>query len=118
MKQFFVCILALTTLSTAYAQKKDSTIQKRDSMAVKQPTTKPVTPQKKDWTKIDLSHRANDHFMVQIGYDGWLNKPDTLESAGVWASAAAICFLKTSLLPYPCCPGPMEAAETILRNTN
>jgi hypothetical protein len=37
---------------------------------------------KKDWTKLDLSTRANDHFMVQYGYDGWPNVPDSINTSG------------------------------------
>lgn len=73
MKHFLGLVLALITLTAAHAQ-KDST--------QRQPAA-PVQPAKKDWSKIDLSHRANDHFMVQIAYDGWLNQPDTLTSAGI-----------------------------------
>jgi hypothetical protein len=35
------------------------------------------TPKKKKET-IDLSGRANDHLMVQIGYSGWSGAPDTI----------------------------------------
>ena len=36
----------------------------------------------KDWTKLDLSTRANDHFMLQYGYDGWPNLPDSINTSG------------------------------------
>jgi len=75
MKQFLIFILAFSTVTTAFAQKKDTTL-------VQQPATT-VQPIKKDWSKVDLSHRAADHFMVQIGYDNWLGKPDTLSSTGI-----------------------------------
>jgi hypothetical protein len=75
MKQFFIFILAFSTATTVFAQKKDTTL-------VQQPETT-VQPKKKDWSKLDLSHRAADHFMVQIGYDGWAGKPDTLSSTGI-----------------------------------
>lgn len=32
--------------------------------------------------KIDLSNRANDHFMIQYGVDGWLNTPDSIKPSG------------------------------------
>ena len=32
--------------------------------------------------KIDLSNRANDHFMIQYGVDGWLNTPDSINPSG------------------------------------
>ncbi len=37
---------------------------------------------KKNWTKFDLSNRANDHFMIQYGYDGWIGTPDTTSPSG------------------------------------
>lgn len=32
--------------------------------------------------KIDLSNRPNDHFMVQYGYDGWGDVPDSVSPSG------------------------------------
>ena len=75
MKQFFIFILAFVTITTAYAQK--------DTTKLPVQPVNPTPQKKKDWSKIDLSHRANDHFMVQIGYDNWLNKPDTLHTVGI-----------------------------------
>ena len=73
MKKLFTVIAALTIVTTVFAQKKDTTIA----------NAPPVTePKKKDWSKIDLSHRANDHFMLQIGYDNWNGAPDTLSITG------------------------------------
>ena len=40
------------------------------------------TSSKKDWTKLDLSTRANDHFMIQYGYDAWPNVPDSINTSG------------------------------------
>jgi hypothetical protein len=37
---------------------------------------------KKDWNKLDLSTRANDHFMLQYGVDGWPNIPDSINTSG------------------------------------
>lgn len=42
---------------------------------------KPITP-KKDWSKIDLSSRAGDHFMIQYGADAWMGKPDSVRTGG------------------------------------
>jgi len=73
MKKLLTVITALTLFTTVFAQKKDTAIV----------NTPPVAqPKKKDWSKIDLSHRANDHFMVQIGYDNWAGTPDTLSISG------------------------------------
>jgi len=40
------------------------------------------TPDKKKKEKIDLSNRANDHFMVQFGLAGWSGIPDTINKTG------------------------------------
>ncbi|MEI8074246.1 MAG: hypothetical protein WCH78_05820 [Bacteroidota bacterium] len=41
----------------------------------------PTTP-KKDWTKIDLSSRPADHFMIQYGSDMWTGRPDSVRTSG------------------------------------
>jgi len=45
-------------------------LQAQDSIKFKQPKT--------DWSKVSLNNRANDHLMLEFGYDGWGGKPDTL----------------------------------------
>ncbi|HEX7846916.1 MAG TPA: outer membrane beta-barrel protein [Chitinophagaceae bacterium] len=40
----------------------------------------PAVPKKK--TKIDLSNRSNDHFLLQLGYAGWAGRPDTINPKG------------------------------------
>jgi hypothetical protein len=37
---------------------------------------------KKDWSKVSLGNRSNDHLMVQLGYDGWAGKPDSIKTKG------------------------------------
>ena len=37
---------------------------------------------KKKKVPINLSGRANDHFMVQLGYAGWAGKPDSINTGG------------------------------------
>jgi len=37
---------------------------------------------KKDWSQVKLTNRANDHFMLQFGYTGWTNKPDSIHTSG------------------------------------
>jgi hypothetical protein len=73
MKKLLIGIAALTIITTAFAQKKDSTVVNASV----------TEPKKKDWSKIDLSHRANDHFMFQIGYDNLAAVPDTLSITGL-----------------------------------
>jgi hypothetical protein len=76
MKHFFVLFFVCLTGTAVFAQKKDTTL-------VQKPSILPIQPLKKDWSKVDLSKRANDHFMVQIGYDGWAGLPDTLSTIGI-----------------------------------
>jgi Outer membrane protein beta-barrel domain len=40
----------------------------------------PVTKKKE---KIDLSNRANDHIVLQLGMTNWAGKPDTLNTSGL-----------------------------------
>lgn len=41
------------------------------------PTTK-----KKDWSKVRLTNRANDHFLLQYGITNWSGKPDSINTKG------------------------------------
>lgn len=36
------------------------------------------TPKKKDWSKVKLVNRANDHIMLQYGITNWAGKSDSL----------------------------------------
>ena len=37
---------------------------------------------KKDWSKVKLTNRANDHFMLQYGITHWSGKPDSINTKG------------------------------------
>lgn len=37
---------------------------------------------KKDWSKVNLGSRPKDHLMLQVGYLNWLQKPDSIATAG------------------------------------
>ncbi len=39
--------------------------------------------EKKDWSKVKLGDRANDHFMIQLGTETMLGLPDTVETKGI-----------------------------------
>ena len=41
----------------------------------------PVVPKKKE--PINLSNRANDHFLLQYGFTRWSGKPDTITTGGL-----------------------------------
>ncbi len=40
------------------------------------------TTKKKDWSKVKLVGRANDHFMLQYGITNWAGKPDSIKTGG------------------------------------
>lgn len=63
MKKIIVSLLLISFVTTLFAQ-----------------DTLPVPPKK---STIDLSNRANDHFMVQLGYANWAGKPDTFNIGGL-----------------------------------
>jgi hypothetical protein len=39
--------------------------------------------EKKKSNVINLAGRANDHFMIQLGYTGWSKKPDSINTTGI-----------------------------------
>jgi hypothetical protein len=41
-----------------------------------------LQPKRNAWNKIDLSNRANDHFMLQFGIDKWGSVPDSINISG------------------------------------
>jgi hypothetical protein len=70
MKKFFLTLWAAILLTgVSVAQNVD------DSSAVK--------TKKKDWSKINLGDRANDHFMIQFGSESMLGLPDTIKTRGI-----------------------------------
>lgn len=87
MKKHFVTAIAFLATTAAFAQNKDSVVT--PSPIVKKPVTTTTTAPKpkKDWSKIDLTKRANDHFMFQLGYDNWLATPDSIHISGFNRSA-------------------------------
>jgi hypothetical protein len=69
MKKILTLFITLASLTAAMAQ--DST------------ATAPLKTKKRDWSKVNLSNRPNDHFMLQIGYNGWAQMPDTINTKGI-----------------------------------
>ena len=67
MKKLFLTVLTLSIVHIAFCQK--------DSIP-------PAKSKKTDWSKINLSNRANDHFMIQYGWDNWAQKPDSIKLTG------------------------------------
>ena len=85
MKKFFfalVCILGLQAVNsqTVPAPAADTSAPVQASPSVQAVSTVPSA--KKDYRKIDLSNRSNDHFMVQYGFDNWAGTPDSISPKG------------------------------------
>src|ERR1700753_2267331 len=58
------------------------------------PPTATTTPVKKDWSKVNLSHQAADHFMIQLSSDQWANMPDSISNRkGGFSRGLAIYFM-------------------------
>lgn len=71
MKKILLAVFSAGMFTMASAQIKDTTASSRQK-----------EKEKADWKKLDLSNRANDHFMIQYGYDGWAGAPDSASPSG------------------------------------
>ncbi len=66
MRQLYLTLLATVLCATlGMAQEEEETSKKSN---------------KKDWSKVNLGDRANDHFMIQLGTESLLGLPDTVET--------------------------------------
>jgi hypothetical protein len=85
MKAIFFTIACVLGLQAAVYSQNLPTNPKTDSTGAIVPAeTAPIsTPkQKKDWKKIDLSNRSNDHIMLQYGFDNWAGTNDSISPKG------------------------------------
>jgi hypothetical protein len=94
MKKYFITALVFLATTAAFAQKKHKNTQNptppvKDTTVTKTPVPAPATTPvvgpakpKRDWSKIDLTKRAADHFMFTFGYDNWIGVPDSINIKG------------------------------------
>jgi Outer membrane protein beta-barrel domain len=97
MKKYCITAMVFLATTTAFAQKRhnptpQNTNQAQDTTSPAQkiiPTNPPASknPKKKDWTKLDLTKRAADHFMFELAYDNWVGVPDSVHIQGFNRSA-------------------------------
>jgi hypothetical protein len=78
MKNRVVLLLAFLVTFSAFSQ--DSTV-----INVPPATTTPEIPERpaKKWSNLNLASRSNDHLLIQVGYDNWAQKPDSLQIKGL-----------------------------------
>lgn len=79
MKKLLLLIFTIATYSLSYAQ-IDSLPVRTDSVDSRPKVTRGV---KRDWSKVNVGNRSNDHFMIQVGYDSWAGKPDSIKTKGL-----------------------------------
>lgn len=75
MKKFLFVALAFSFSIVVYSQ---------DSVSSKS--------KKKDWSKVKLTNRANDHFMIQYGMTTWSGKPDSINTRG-WSNSVNVYIM-------------------------
>lgn len=80
MRKCFVAVAVLLLAMGSQAQHTDSTAVL--GTAVQAPVSASVS-KKKDWSKVNLSGRANDHFVFQAGYDGWAGETTGIRTKGI-----------------------------------
>lgn len=52
----------------------------------------PTVKKKKDWSKVSLGARPNDHFMMQFGRLGWAGAEDSMNTRG-WSKSFNMYFM-------------------------
>ena len=82
MKKIALFAFSCLLINSLFAQ--DSTV------------TPNVTPKKEP---LSLAGRANDHFMIQLGYTGWAGKPDSINTGGFSKVSTFISCLIFPLKP-------------------
>jgi len=64
----YVVIFFLFALSLVGVQAQDTSMIKKA---------------KKDWSKVNLANISKDHFLIQLGYGPWTQKPDSINTKGI-----------------------------------
>jgi hypothetical protein len=81
---FVVISAAVVAQDPAQATEPKQKKKKQDKtpqVVLKSPDSK-VEKTKPDYTKLNLKERANDHFLIQYGYDNWAGAPDSIQING------------------------------------
>jgi len=95
MKKLLLFVVSAASITCSQAQitlfkkkNKASTVKSDSTQATQTAAPKQtvevitVPKQKKDWSKVVLTNRAADHFMIQYGSDAWTGRPDSVRTKG------------------------------------
>lgn len=80
MKKTLLLLVSISITVLAMSQSKSGS--KKDSTKVTPQKVYAAPEPKKDWSKLDLSNRPGDHFMIQYGADSWTGRPDSVRTGG------------------------------------
>jgi hypothetical protein len=99
MKRIIIALLFISACTTVVAQdaanpektKKEKKAKKEKAPKVREPKEETVIKVKEpkqpkvpiDWTKVDLSKRTADHFMIQYGISRFSGGPDSIRPGGL-----------------------------------
>lgn len=90
MKKILTIVAFVLLAGALFAQTDSVELQRTDrpnnELIVSEPAKKPKK-------KYDLSSRANDHFLVQLGYTNWMDIPDSIKTKGFSRSINAYFML-------------------------
>ena len=78
MKKFLLSAVIFANIFAANAQTVDSTFS---GSTLRNKNSK-SSSSKKDWSKLNLSNRSDDHFMLQFGADTWTGTNDSVAPKG------------------------------------
>src|SRR4051812_30527549 len=81
MRKIFLTAVCIILLQAVYSQVTPTT-PKPDSSALPVQSAPATTTVKKDWKKVDLSNRSNDHLLIQYGFDNWAGTNDSTKPSG------------------------------------
>jgi hypothetical protein len=81
MRKLFLTPVCIILVQAVYSQVTPTT-PKADSSAIPVQAAPATTPAKKDWKKVDLSNRSNDHLLIQYGFDNWAGTNDSTKPSG------------------------------------
>ena len=80
MKKILLSAFFMASLFAVNAQTTDSVYTSGSPIQKGATRTNPKT--NKDWSKVDLNNRSNDHFMFQYGADTWTGTNDSVSPKG------------------------------------